>query len=134
MGWHFGIRPRGRRRPLNGYGDYFHGAGIGQMVWARDLFFVGDDPHISASGVVEVGGPVRLVFGPYMALPPGHWAATIVLAVSKVAADLTIASKSLAGARLTCLGRGPSPRGEGVCEVTIDFPVPELRISRLNSA
>jgi hypothetical protein len=128
---------------LNGYVDYFRGAGIGQMVWARDLFFIGDDPQMAASGVIEVGGPVRnLVFGPYVTLPPGLWAATVVLAVSKDAADLSYSVEILAGAGCVCLGQGTiQPRGEGVCEVTIEFPVAEstdqpiaLRVANLRNA
>jgi len=128
---------------LNGYVDYFRDAGIGQMVWARDLFFIGDDPHMAASGVIEVGGPVRyLLFGPCMALPPGRWVATIVLAVSKEAANHSYSVEVLAGARFTFLARGViQPRGEGLCELSIDFTVSEstdqpieFRIANLQNA
>jgi hypothetical protein len=128
---------------LNGYVDYFLGAGIGQMVWARDLFFIGDDPNRSASGVIDVSGPVRyLLFGPYMAVPAGQWVATIALAVSKGAENLNYSVEILAGARFTFLARGMiQPRGEGLCESSIDFTVSEstdqpieFRIANLQNA
>jgi hypothetical protein len=128
---------------LNGYVDYFRGAGVGQMIWARDLFFIGDDPNSAADGVIDLSGSVRnLLFGPYLTLPPGQWAATVVLAVSKDAADLSYSVEILAGAGCACLGRGTiQPRGEGICEETIEFTVDEstdqpvaLRVANLRYA
>ena len=112
---------------LNSYVDYFRGAGMGQMIWARDLFFIGDDPHSAADGVIDLSGSVRnLLFGPYLTLPPGQWAATVVLAVSKDAADLSYSVEILAGAGCVCLGRGKiQPHGEGICEETVEFTIDE---------
>ena len=127
-GWWEGISALDRAvvdGALNGYVDCFRGAGLGPMVWTRDLFFIGDDPHLAASGVIDISGPVRnLLFGPYMTLPPGQWAATVVLAVSKDAADLGYSVEILAGAGCTSLGRGTiQPRGEGLCEATVEFSI-----------
>ncbi len=128
---------------LSGYVDYFRGAGLGQMLWARDLFFVGDAPELAATETIDVAGPVRnLLFGPYLTLPPGEWAATVVLAVSKLAADISYSVEILSGAACLCLGRGTiQPRGEGVCEATIEFTVAEateqpiaLRVANLRFA
>jgi len=128
---------------LNGYVEYFRGAGIGHMIWGRGLFFVGDAPDTQANSVIDVSGPVRyLLFGPYMALPPGRWVATIVLAVSKEAANHSYSVEVLAGARFTFLASGViQPRGEGLCELSIDFTVSEstdqpieFRIANLQNA
>jgi hypothetical protein len=128
---------------LNSYVEYFRGAGIGHMIWGRDLFFVGDAPDTQANSVIDVSGPVRyLLFGPYMALPPGQWVATIVLAVSKEAANLSYSVEVLAGARFTFLARGViQPRGQGLCELSVDFAVSEstdqpieFRIANLQNA
>lgn len=128
---------------LNGYVDYFRGAGLGQMLWARDLFFVGDDPELPATETIDISGPVRnLLFGPYLTLSPGEWAATVVLAVSKLAADISYSVEILSGAACLCLGRGTiQPRGEGVCEATVEFAVAEateqpiaLRVANLRFA
>lgn len=112
---------------LNGYVDYFSDARMGQLVWARDLFFIGDDPYAAADRVIDVSGPVRnLLFGPYMTLPSGEWEATIVLGVSKEAADLGYSVEILAGSRFACLARETiRPNSEGICEATIKFGVSE---------
>lgn len=129
-GWWDGIPATDRAvadGALKGYIDHFSGAGMGQIVWARDLFLIGDDPHAAATRAIDVRGPVRnLLFGPYMTLPPGVWEATIVLAVSKEAANLNYSVEVLAGPSCACLARGTiQPRGEGVCELTVEFTVAE---------
>ena len=49
---------------LMGYGDYFSGHGLGDIIWSRELFFVGDDPHQPASRVIDLAGGIRnLLFG-----------------------------------------------------------------------
>jgi hypothetical protein len=52
-GWWEGVSAADRAivdGALNGYVDYFRGIGMSQMVWARDLFFIGDDPgHVICS-------------------------------------------------------------------------------------
>jgi hypothetical protein len=112
---------------LNGYIEYFSSGRMGQLVWERDLFFVGDDPTASADRVLDVSGPVRyLVFGPYIAVPPGLWSATVALAVVKGAASLAYSVEVFAGPRFVPLARSTiQPSGEGLCETTIEFAVSE---------
>ncbi|MBV9863127.1 MAG: hypothetical protein JO267_13385 [Alphaproteobacteria bacterium] len=128
---------------LNGYVDYFARGTMGPMIWTRELFFLGDEPGSAATRTVEIRGPSRtLVYGPYLTLPPGSWAATVVLAVAKGAANVNYIVEILAGERCLCLGRGTiEPRGEGLCEVTIEFGVSEttdqpiaLRVINLSPA
>lgn len=144
--WREGISPTDRAiadGALDGYADYFGGAGMGHFVWRRDLFYLGDEPDTAADRAIDVSGPVRfLLYGPYIALPPGQWAATIVLAVSKEAADLSYGVEILAGSQFGYLARGTiQPRREGLCETIIDFAIPaaldqpiELRIANLRPA
>lgn len=113
---------------LAAYKQLFSGGRMGDLVWARDLFFVGDQHDASADQIIEVGGPGRcLLFGPYMAVPLGLWAATLVLAVSRSAANLDYDFEVVAGSQFKCLGRGViQPHREGVCEATIEFAITEL--------
>lgn len=128
---------------LSGYAEYFKDARIGPIFWARDLFFVGDDPTSAADRVVDLEGPSRyLFFGPYIPLPRGFWQATVSLAVSKGAANITFAIEVTAGSQFACLARTTvRPQREGVCEATLQFDVAaltdqpiELRVANLEPA
>lgn len=68
-----------------------------RTVWSRSLLRWGDQPEQPAPRVVEMTGMARnLVFGPYLALPPGQWEMRTVLAFSPEAE----------GARLVLFLRG----------------------------
>lgn len=128
---------------LAGYVERFAEGAMGQLLWRRELFLIGDEPQETAERAIDVGGPVRyLLFGPYIALPAGLWAVTVVLAVSRSAANVTYSFEVLAGARFECLARGVlAPRGEGLCETTVELAVGEatgqpieIRIANLQPA
>jgi hypothetical protein len=128
---------------LAGYVERFGDGAMGPLVWRRELFFIGDKPKETADRAIDVGGPVRyLLYGPYLALPPGLWSGTVVLAVSRAAANVSYSFEVLAGARFECLARGTlAPSGEGVCETTVEFAVGEatgqpieIRIANLQPA
>ncbi len=110
---------------LGGYIEYFREAEIGMMVWGRELFFTGDAPDLAADFAVDVAGPVRyLLFGPYIALPPGSWDATIAIVASREAANLEYGIEILAGSRFQCLARGKvRPIREGLCELHLQFEI-----------
>ncbi len=110
---------------LKGYADCFGGGPLGQMLWSRDLFYLGDNPGGPATRAIDLSGPVRyLLFGPYMTVPPGHWHATVVLAVSRGAIGMSNSVEILAGSRFEILARSKiEPRGEGICETTLQFTV-----------
>jgi hypothetical protein len=112
---------------LNGYIEYFSGGRMGVLFWERGLFFVGDDPKAAADHVLDVSGPIRyLLFGPYIAVPPGLWSATVVLAVARGAASYSYSVEICAGRSFVLLGRGTiEPGREGLCETTIDFAISE---------
>ena len=93
------------------------------IVWGRDLFFVGDMPTEPAKHAVDVTGRARcLLYGPYIMVPAGRWAANVVLACSKEVSGMAFTveilsgSERLGGARL-------QPDSAGVFEVAISFTV-----------
>jgi hypothetical protein len=112
---------------LGGFNEAFLGGSVGKFAWSRDLLFLGDDPSAAADRIIDIRGPVRyLFFGPYIALPPGQWGATVVLAASGGAETQNYNVEVVAGSRFVFLGRGVvHPFGEGLCETTIGFAVSE---------
>jgi hypothetical protein len=110
---------------LDGYIDHFAGRALGKIIWARDLFFVGDDPSQPADRPIDVTGRIRnLLFGPYMVLPLGSWVATVVLGFSKEAAEMSYGIEFIAGPRCVSLCRTTiQPQGDLVFEATVFFTV-----------
>jgi hypothetical protein len=65
---------------LAGYAEYFTGAPLGNLVWAPNLFIVGDT-HQRLTGPIDITGRSRcLIYGPYIRLPPGRWNADVAVA------------------------------------------------------
>jgi hypothetical protein len=110
---------------LNGYIDHFAGRGLGKIVWARDLFVIGDDPYQPATRSIDITGRIRnLLFGPYMILPPGSWVATVILGFSKEAAEMTYGIEFIAGPRCVSLCRTTiQPHGDRVFEAIVIFTI-----------
>jgi hypothetical protein len=110
---------------LDAYRGYFSSHTLGEIVWARDLFFWGDKPQEAATGVIELAGEIRaLLFGPYIVLPPGYWHGTMTLAVSREAQGMSFSAEVLAGARCALLAQTSFvPDGRGVCRAAFSFSV-----------
>jgi hypothetical protein len=128
---------------LDGYVDHFAGRGLGKIIWARDLFVVGDSPDQPANRPIDVTGRVRnLLFGPYMVLPSGNWLAAVVLGFSKEAAEMSYGIEFIAGPRCVSLCRAAiQPDGDRVFETTLSFTIEDstdqpisLRISNERAA
>jgi hypothetical protein len=69
---------------LSAYAGYFTGAPLGDLVWAPNLFIVGDT-HQRLNGPVDITGRSRcLIYGPYIRLPPGRWTADVVVACAEL--------------------------------------------------
>jgi hypothetical protein len=128
---------------FQGYATYLNGDALGPLIWKRDLFFIGDDPHQPADRIITIGGAIRnLLFGPYITLPPGGWAATVALAVSKAAADMEYRIEVIAGPSCAQLGHTTlHPQRRGPFEAMVEFRVEEstqqpisLRIANLRPA
>jgi len=144
--WWEGLDPTNREiaaGALIGYADYFSGHGLGEIFWSRDLFFVGDAPLEPASGVIDLAGGIRnLVFGPYIALPPGGWNSAVSLAVSKEAAGMNFGIEVIAGPSCVSLAyTSIAPDDQGLCRATLAFTVDtsteqpiSLRIANLQPA
>jgi hypothetical protein len=69
---------------LGGYAEYFSGAPLGDLVWAPNLFIVGDT-HQRLNGPIDITGRGRcLIYGPYIRLPPGRWTADVAMACAEL--------------------------------------------------
>jgi hypothetical protein len=65
---------------LAGYAEYFHGESLGDLVWAPNLFIVGDT-HQRLKSPIDITGRGRcLIYGPYIRLPAGRWTADVTMA------------------------------------------------------
>ena len=65
---------------LAGYAEYFDGGSLGDLVWAPNLFIVGDT-HQRLNNPIDITGRGRcLIYGPYIRLPPGRWTADVTMA------------------------------------------------------
>lgn len=68
---------------LLGYRHRFLEGRLDQIVWTRDLFMLAADPGKSPTEPIDIAGGYRiLIFGPYIHLPPGSWAAQVILGFS----------------------------------------------------
>jgi hypothetical protein len=95
------------------------------IVWAPELFSLGDQPGVPASGSVDITGRARcLVHGPAIIVVPGHWLLVLELVFSPEAADYEFVVEMSAGMRLGDQLIRPQ-RGGGLWETRIEFVVDE---------
>jgi hypothetical protein len=107
---------------VSSYAAYFHGDSLGQIAWARDLFY--EEHHQPVTHPIEISGKVRyLIYGPYVALPPGSWTADMVLGFSEDAVDMTYRVEVWAGAQLNSTSIHPDR--PGVVTANINFEIEE---------
>jgi hypothetical protein len=107
---------------VGAYSEYLGGGLPDQITWARDLFHgEGGKPVPS---VIEITGKARnLIYGPYVALPPGDWTADLVLGFSEDAIDTTFQVDVFAGSILNVIRTKPTL--PGVHMVSINFLIEE---------
>jgi hypothetical protein len=104
------------------YIEYFMGAALGHITWARDLFL--EEHHQPAIRPIDISGKIRyLIYGPYIALPPGNWVAEMVLGFSEDAIDMSFLIEVWAGSKLSAVGVHPS--GPGLAQINISFALEE---------
>lgn len=110
---------------LAAYDGFFAGGKLGQIVWNRELFKLGDDPGKSPNDVVDLAGGARnLVFGPYIYLPAGSWNARVHLGFSPEATGHTfLVDAYVAGRQLACTSFQPT--GSGTYSPDITFSLDE---------
>jgi hypothetical protein len=111
---------------VSSYAAYFHGDSLGQITWARDLFY--EEHHRPATHPIEISGKVRyLIYGPYVALPSGSWTADMVLGFSEEAVDMTYRVEVWAGAQLNSTSIHPDR--PGVVTANVNFEIEEANDS-----
>ena len=107
---------------LGAYIEHFAGGDLTSITWERELFFVGDEPAAKATLPIDVTGRARcLIFGPYIALPPGSWSVSVLLGFSKEAAELGYVVEVVAGTHVSRINL--RPEGEGVFEANLTISI-----------
>lgn len=100
--------------------------------WA-DRIFQYDERATRASsawGVLDITGrPRMLVYGPYLALPPGMWRARIRFGVDKDAAGHQYRVDW--GTRTACISEYVTPGAPGIYEIDLDFEWTETDASEI---
>jgi hypothetical protein len=105
------------------YLEHFLGDPLGRITWTRELFLA--DGHRPAVQPVDVTGRVRaLIYGPYIRLPLGSWAAEVVLGFSQEATDVTFVVDILSAGSQLCVASLRPPR-QGVYSVNLSFVINE---------
>jgi len=108
---------------VNAYLEHFRGSGIGTISWGRDLFFT--DDHRPATGPIDITGRSRaLIYGPYIRLPHGSWAAEVVLGVSPETSDMDFLVDVKIGDTVLS-ATNISPGKEGIFSVNLVFTIKE---------
>jgi hypothetical protein len=81
------------------YLDPREGSAPAIITWARELFFVGDQPQQRATGDIDITGRARcLLRGPQILLPPATWSLSVSLDISGDAAEHSFVLEVTAGA------------------------------------
>ena len=113
---------------LAAYVSYFAGEEFGPVTWERDLFILGDEekrPHepVPATRPIDITGRSRfLIYGPYLALPPGSWLASITLGFSPEAAEMSYLVE-IGAASAILATTTVAPRGAQSMEVNLAFAI-----------
>lgn len=96
------------------------------IPWSERLFIYDDKSSRNQSewGVLDITGkPRMLVWGPYLALPTGHWRALIRFAVDADAARHTYRVDW--GTQTDCVSAYVTPRAPGIYEAELDWDFSE---------
>jgi hypothetical protein len=109
---------------LDGYASYSATGSLGKFTWTRDLFLIGDAPSESPNRAIDITGRARcLLYGPYIALPPGSWTALVVVGCSKETVGMSFMLEIFAGSQLSRTTLQPA--GGGVFEAQLGFVIDE---------
>jgi hypothetical protein len=105
------------------YAARFGGGSFPPVIWTRDLFLA--DGHLPASHPIDLTGEIRyLIYGPYISLPPGNWAAELVLGLSEDALDMSFRIEVWAGSLLLAMSQ-IQPVAAGLQRININFAMAE---------
>ena len=90
------------------------------IIWARDLFLLGDRPTERATSPVDITGRARcLIQGPHIMLPPGSWSLCLTMLLSREAAEHEFLVE-ICTDRVLASGTIP-PQREGSAAINLDF-------------
>jgi hypothetical protein len=104
------------------YRQFLGGGSLDQITWARELFHGEGVPIVPR--VIEITGKPRcLIYGPYIALPPGDWTADLILAFSEDAIDTSFKIDVFAGSVLHI--ESIKPIRPGVHMISFSFLIEE---------
>ena len=104
------------------YAVRFSGGSFPAIIWTRDLFLA--DGHRPASQPIDLAGEIRyLIYGPYISLPPGNWAAELVLGLSEDVLDMSFRIEVCAGSLLAMTQI--QPVAAGLQRININFVLAE---------
>jgi hypothetical protein len=104
------------------YAASFRGGNFPPIIWTRELFL--DDNHRPASRPIDLAGPIRyLIYGPYISLPPGSWAAEVVLGFSEDAVEMGYRIEVWAESLLASLQIQPA--AAGLQRINLNFTLDE---------
>lgn len=104
------------------YAECFRASGFPPIIWTRDLFL--EDGHRPASQPIDIAGEIRyLIYGPYISLPSGNWAAEMVLGFSEDACDMSFRIEVWAGSLLAMVQIQPA--AAGLQRININFVLGE---------
>ena len=94
------------------------------IIWARDLFFCGEQRAERATGPIDITGRARcLLHGPHIILPSGSWSLSLGLLFSREAAEHDFFVEVVTERQLAqCVIR---PHREGRLETTLAFTIGE---------
>jgi len=100
--------------------ERFRGGPLGQFVWTRDLFIPGSLSNLHAPIDVASSGRV-LVYGPYIQLPVGSWAAEIVIGFSAQACGASFLVDVFSGNQLAFTVLRPMRAGVYTANLTFSI-------------
>jgi hypothetical protein len=106
---------------IDGYISYVDSGRLGSLTWRRDLFLAADNWKPLTGAVDITGRPRLLVYGPYINLPPGPWAAHVVFGCSKAAAGASLIVDVFSGTQLA--QSRVQPNDGGIFDVQLKFTV-----------
>jgi len=108
---------------LLGYHHQFSEGRLQEITWTRDLFLTPDAGQTPNQPISLAGGSRAVVYGPYIQLPAGSWAAEAVFGFSPEAVGTTIQVDVFAGAQLACAT--VQPEAPGIYSAGLNFSLGE---------
>ena len=120
---------------LSPYLDHSPGHGLGPITWAPELFFIGDQPGVSATGGIDITGRARcLLHGPHIMLPPAIWSFSVAVDMSPEAAEHSILVEAAAGRGVSRAVLRPAAAGLVEADLMLGFDeLPDRRVELLLS-